>query len=931
MNFMREVKRIGDYILEQGVCTSDEITQALARQGALKEKSTYKPLESILIEDFDVSSEKLLPCLNRMHIDILSSSGAFNNFPKESLSLIISKAKSQTFPEDSIIFQKGDKTDCFFIILSGEVQVYRETEDGRARRLAILKAGESFGEIALLTEGVHTTSVKTMSPVCILAFSKKDFYQLCEDFPEVSRQYIKIFAKRIAKNNEDLINATANELAYQQFVSQQDDLSIPDVIGQTRVVNNLRTKIADVAEDDNPTLITGDNGTEKLVVAAEIHKNSRRSTRPFMFMNAEDVSLNGSNAASNDPFQLEISQKSTLFGHVPGAFPNVESNNLGLLQICKEGTVVIENIDHLCPDVQHDLVNFIQTGEFYQSGSQGLTVSSVRIIGTSTLNLKELEEKELFNTELFNLLAGNPLAVPPLKKRKKDLRLLVDFIIIQECFKSPGRKLIKGMSDEAYKRIMAYDWPGNLEELEVVIRRAIILAQGDYLTPEDIFVGMAPPEGKLTFNLLQLDKVRNVFRNRFYPVGPQVIVGLVFTLIFLSAFTASTAADSNISLVMVWGMWEPLLFLSWFVAARIWCAVCPMGAVHDLLNRFFSLKKKVPKFIRNYGVYISAAGLALIIYAEVASDMHYSPRATGFLLLAILAGAILCGLLFERRVWCRYLCPLGRLGAIFSGCSIIEWRSNASICNSTCTTDACFKGTENVSGCPLYQGPFSLRSNQNCILCGNCVKICEDASPVLNLRIPGHELWAVIKPERVASIFIPVILGTQFLRGLEHTSLTHAVKSVTHSNFTAFAIILLLATAVSFYFVKISGSLSFGQLRNSSIDKGQLFTNALIPLAFAFEIGYQLKPFLERLGHFFPILGRQLGFDLEFLDFAVAAGSAKPWQTLIVLLGMITSLSFLKIIIRNHETRKNDMIKYNPFRYLPLFFLAGLYIGIFNF
>ncbi len=183
MNFMREVKRIGDYILEQGVCTSDEITQALTRQGALKEKSTYKPLESILIEDFDVSSEKLLPCLNRMHLDILSSSAAFNNFPKESLSLIISKAKSQILPEDSIIFQKGDKTDCFFIILSGEVLVYRETEDGRARRLAILKAGESFGEIALLTEGVHTTSVKTMSPVCILVFSKKKLLPVMRGLP----------------------------------------------------------------------------------------------------------------------------------------------------------------------------------------------------------------------------------------------------------------------------------------------------------------------------------------------------------------------------------------------------------------------------------------------------------------------------------------------------------------------------------------------------------------------------------------------------------------------------------------------------------------------------------------------------------------------------------------------------------------------------
>ena len=118
-----------------------------------------------------------------------------------------------------------------------------------------------------------------------------------------------------------------------------------------------------------------------------------------------------------------------------------------------------------------------------------------------------------------------------------------------------------------------------------------------------------------------------------------------------------------------------------------------------------------------------------------------------FLLASILGFAILSGVLYERRVWCRYLCPLGRLAATFSGCSVIEWRSNSSICNSTCKTNACYKGTEKVAGCPLYQGPFSLHSNQDCILCGNCVKICENASPAFNLRIPGHELWASLQPE----------------------------------------------------------------------------------------------------------------------------------------------------------------------------------------
>jgi polyferredoxin len=476
---------------------------------------------------------------------------------------------------------------------------------------------------------------------------------------------------------------------------------------------------------------------------------------------------------------------------------------------------------------------------------------------------------------------------------------------------------------------MRYDWPGNMEELEVVIRRAIILAQGDYLMPEDIFVGMAPPEGKHVFNLLKLDNVRDLFLHNFYPVGLQLVTGAIFALIFFFAFTGSNSSGSNIIVVMVWALWWPVLVISWLLGARIWCAVCPMGAANDLLNRFCSLKRQVPKSVRKYGAYISAAGLALIIYVEASTNMVHSPRATGFLLLSILLCAVLSGLLFERRLWCRYLCPLGRLAAVFSSCSIIEWRANSSICNSTCQTNACFKGNELVPGCPIYQGPFSLRSNHNCILCGNCVKLCENASPTLNLRIPGHELWAALSVERVSIIFMPVIMGTQVLRGLEYTYLTRTLENATHSYWAAYGIILVAATALSYYFIKIGGQLAFAELRDDSIDKGALFTNALIPLAFAFELGYQIRPLLERLGHFFPILGRQFGIDLQFLDFAIAAGSSKPWQILSVFFGLLTSLIFLNILIKNHEIPHEEKTKPLYVRRFPVYFLAGFYIAMF--
>ncbi|MDH3330274.1 MAG: sigma 54-interacting transcriptional regulator [Desulfobulbaceae bacterium] len=925
-------KRIGDYLLEDNICDTGAIEKALEQQVALKNKGIFKPLGLIMIQDVGLAIKDLDRVLVRMHVDVLSSTSLFQNIPQESLERTVSLAEQRVLPENVVIFNRGDQDDTFFVVISGKVQAYVASEDGTENVLAILQAGEGFGEMALLTGEPRSTSVKTLEPTSLLVLSKNYFEQICALCPELSMSLVKMMANRVRKGYQDLVSASENEKAYQQFVSQYDELSLPDLIGQTRTINKLREKIIEASRGDLPVIVTGEVGTEKLVVAGAVHKASQRASEPFLTLNAEEASLDGYGTASfdsSDQFHLEIAQSSILFGHEKGAFSFAESRRLGLFHIGRSGTVVIENVDKLTPGVQQQLAEFIKTGTFQPVGSNKSIPSAARIMAASSVDLNALVEGDRFDRQLYEAFQTHAMTVPPIRKRKGDLRLLVDFLIIMECFKGQDRKLIKGISSEAYQRIMEYDWPGNMDELEVVIRRAINLTGSEYLMPEDIFVGMAPPEGKYTFNLLKLEQVRDFFTSRFYPVGVQVMTGAFFSIIFLLAFLGSQSPDSNVTLLLVWALWWPMLAISWFFGARIWCSICPMGAVNDLLNRICSLKKKVPKFIRNNSMYLSAAGLALIIYVEASSGMIYSPMATGFLLVAILSCAMLSGFIYERRVWCRYLCPLGRLAATFSGCSVIEWRSNSSICNSTCTTNACYKGNGEVPGCPVYQGPFSLHSNQDCILCGNCVKICENASPAFNIRIPGHELWAALKPEEITSIFVPVILGTQIFRGLEHTALAHSLESVMHSAWAAFALLLLMATVFSFIFVRGAGLVTFGPLKDNTIIKGDLFINGLIPLAFGFEVGYQFKPLFERLGHFMPIFGRQFGYDLSFLDFAAENGAAKPWQVFFVLLGMVVSMVFLKILIKNHQKLEEDILRPRPMRYVPVFFLAGVFIWMF--
>ncbi|MEN8231775.1 MAG: sigma 54-interacting transcriptional regulator [Thermodesulfobacteriota bacterium] len=925
------MKKIGDYLLENNICDESSLESALEEQLNLKEKGVSKPLGSILTDSASISLKDLDKALSKMHIDILSMSALFQNISKESIKKTLSQAEYKVLPGNSDIFNQGEKSDSFFVVISGKVKIYRTSSEGQDILMGHLTSGEGFGEVSVLTGEPHSASVTTVEATSLLVFTKKEVNNLIESHPDISLALIKSFASRLIQKDAEILKASEKEQAYQQFVSQQDELSLPELIGQTRTINRLREKIDAAAQTNLPVLIYGEPGTEGLVVAGNIHKSSPYSASPFLSMDAENITMEGYGAileADSETLQLEMAQSSLLFGYEDKAFSFSKARGLGLLQICRHGSVVIQNVDKLIMGVQEKLLNYLRTGTFITVGGQKPITSSARIIATTSADLEKFAADGKFNRDLLELLQSSNMTVPPISKRKSDLRLLVDFIIIMECFKTPDRKLIKGVSPEAYQRIMEYDWPGNMDELQIVIRRAINLAHGDYLLPEDIFIGIAPPEGKYTINLLQFDKIKNVFSSRAYPGALQLVTVSVFSLIFLLSFAGNQSPDSNVALLLVWGMWEPLLIISWFIGARIWCSVCPMGAANDLLSRIGKKKLKVPGFIHDYGMYLSAAGLAIIIWAEYATTMQYSPMATGCLLLSIAFFAILSGILFERRVWCRYLCPLGALGAIFSGCSVVEWRSNQSICNSTCKDNSCYKGDENTRGCPLYQGPFSLSSNHNCILCGNCVKACPNDSPAFNLRIPGHELWASLKPEKLTIIFVPVILGTQIFRGLLHTSFVHDLESGLQSRWAIYAIILLAATVISFAFLRISGVLAFGKLKNNVIIKGDLYIHAIIPLAFVYEFVYQLNPLLTRFGHFFPTLGRQFGLNLESWDFAYLPGSIKPWQILFVLLGMAVSVAFLKVLIKNHQDEREGPVN-KRFRNLPIILLGGIYIWMF--
>ena len=922
-------KKIGAYFVETQFCDQQVIEAALEKQITLGHEGIYKPIGQIIIESKDLNPKVLHSILQRQGEDMLHSVALFKNLPLKLIAKIAEVAEYRAFPKGKTIIHQGDQGDSFYQIISGSARVFRVSEDGVDVTLNTLGPGESFGEMALLTGEPRSASVKTKEACGFLAISKQAFDKLASEIPEFSLALTKILSNRLSRGGTELVHASATEKAYQRFISEQSSGIEPKLIGKSKAVKRLQNKAEAAATNDRAVLILGESGTEKGDVAGLIHWDSKRKEGPFLAVDIKTVNMGRTigRPRKRDPIRLELAQNSALFGHAKGALSFAPEKRLGLFQIGDGGTVILENVEHLADSVQSKLVDFIQHGRFQPLGDQTFMHSSVRVMATSSLDLGQRVQDGRFNQQLFDMLGeSQTLIVPPLRKRKKDLRQLAEYLL--KHYSRQAGKSVVGIDLDVYKSIIAYDWPGNTDELRAVIRRAVNLAQNSRLTPEDILIGTATQvTDRLSFNLLKVDRIRRLFLSRAFPSSAQLVTGFFFVLIVSLGFFGTQTSGNNVSLELAWGLWEPLVILSCILAARIWCAVCPVGALSSLISHKYGLNRNVPSFVRNYGGYLAVAGLGAIFWSEVVFNMPFSPRATAILILSITVPAVMLALVYRRRVWCRFLCPLGKLVGFLSRCSILELRANHNICNNDCMENSCYVGNEYQAGCPVFEAPFVLHNNQDCILCGNCIKNCANQVPVINLRVPGQELWTFRKPDLTMALLVSIIMGSQFFRGLEKTDYFHKYAAAQNQEWIFYSVLIVLSISLAFLLIKTTGNVALGSKDSSSRVTSNLFAYALVPMVVIFELSFHFERLISLGGQFFPTLGRQLGFDWDFLMVSMSPWWIKVHQTAFILVGVLASRAVLKNILRLHKDSSKLRLSFR--HQWPILLLAAAYVHLF--
>jgi len=253
-------------------------------------------------------------------------------------------------------------------------------------------------------------------------------------------------------------------------------LMFEEIVGVSPALRAVLSLVSKVAPTDSTVLLTGETGTGKELIARAIHKRSQRSSRVFVSVNCAAI-----------PASLIASE---LFGHEKGAFTGATQRRLGRFELAEEGTIFLDEVGELPAETQITLLHVLQEREFQRVGGNQSIRSNARVIAATNRDLEAAIVEGTFRSDLFYRLNVFPIEIPPLRERREDIPLLVEYFI--DRFARKAGKSIRGINKKTLDLLVSYPWPGNIRELQNVVERSVIVLETENFSVDESWLSRKP-------------------------------------------------------------------------------------------------------------------------------------------------------------------------------------------------------------------------------------------------------------------------------------------------------------------------------------------------------------------------------------------------------------------------------------------------------
>jgi len=762
--------------------------------------------------------------------------------------------------------------EALYILKTGRLERYRTSKTASANAVSLLPGAVVHLQEILLDRPAQNTVI-TLTDCTLWRLERDRFSELAKQHPEISRIFSQQLAQQLDRVEETLAYERDRQAQLRPYLVPK---ARRGVIGNSRYAVRLRQQIKTASRDRDPVFVFGEPGLEKDNISALIHFGSPWRREAIVQL----------------PSGLMQKSGAELFGR--------EGGKPGILELVGEGTIILNNIQDLPEQLHPQLFQLLKTGTYFPIGSEEKRLCNAKIILISEQPLSE-----------FQKLSKHRLKAPPLRVRKADIEAYVNYFISLYC-RAKGLPKPK-VTPEALRRLQGYDFPRNIVELNELVDRAIVQAnQAEELT-EEIFWSVESKKRRFRYNLLKTGSWRQFLRSPWWPDRLNYwFTTWFFALVVTILFIGPQNRQENFALNLFWAWWWPLILIGFPFVGRVWCAICPFMIYGEITQKLslWLFPRQLKKWPRQqadlWGGWFLFALFAAIFLWEELWDLPNTAYLSSWLLLLITAGAIVCSLIFERRFWCRYLCPIGGMNGLYAKLSMTELRAQQGICSAECTTYQCYKGGPQkgegmeTNGCPLYSHPAQLQDNRDCVLCMTCLKACPHRSVELNIRPPAIELWTSHTPRADEVALLLLLLGGIFLHRLpeidDRLSLGFDLTQfIPHLELSLLVLLVPSAFVIGIY--GLMRLLPLQQKHPSFVAQ----TYSYLPLVLGGTLAHYLDLFLSEAGRIVPVTLATFGYSSANLPVWVA----HPAVTEFLQGTTLIAATFLSIVLARKISRKS--------------------------